>query len=178
LLRAGSPAVLTAGSGSTYGLSTVCGLVEATRPSSSLQRVFPAALEEPLTRASPKPLPWVATVAAAMPIPELSRHRSGGCCPPRGVAPRGEPADRRVQYFCRNSRSQVWQQRMEPLWSPAVATGRNRWQMVRPRERLEQPQTVAAGCDWLPKEAHGKEGVSGSSPEEGLKFLQIGPFVA
>jgi hypothetical protein len=48
----------------------------------------------------------------ARPIPELSRHRSGGCCPPRGVAPRGEPADRRVQHFCRNSRSQVWQQRM------------------------------------------------------------------
>jgi uncharacterized protein len=30
----------------------------------------------------------------ARPIPELSRHRSGGCRPPRGVAPRGETADR------------------------------------------------------------------------------------
>src|SRR5215211_1585499 len=41
-------------------------------------------------------------------------------------------------------------------------SGRNRSQPVanvRPRERLEQAQTVAAGCDWLPKEAHGKEGV-------------------
>ena len=56
---------------------------------------------------------------------------------------------------------------MEPLWSPAVATGSNRWQMRRPQERLKQAKTVAVGCDWLPGEAHGKEGVDGSSPSEG-----------
>jgi hypothetical protein len=31
----------------------------------------------------------------------------------------------------------------------------------------KQAKTVAMGCDRLPSAAHGKEGVSGSSPEEG-----------
>jgi hypothetical protein len=57
---------------------------------------------------------------------------------------------------------------MEPLWSPAVATGRSRWQMGRPRKRLGQAQTVAVGCDRLPERFHGKEGVDGSSPSEGF----------
>jgi len=58
---------------------------------------------------------------------------------------------------------------MEPLWSPAVATGGNRSQMGRRRKRLRQAKTVAVGCDRLPGEAHGKEGVDGSSPSEGLR---------
>jgi hypothetical protein len=58
---------------------------------------------------------------------------------------------------------------MSSLWSPVVATGRNRWQMVRPRERLEQAETVAVGCNRLRATFHGKEGVDGSSPSEGLK---------
>src|SRR6266511_347045 len=53
---------------------------------------------------------------------------------------------------------------MERLWSPAVATGGNRWQVGRPRRRLKQAKTVAVGCD-------GKEGVDGSSPSEGFSFL-------
>jgi hypothetical protein len=57
---------------------------------------------------------------------------------------------------------------MEHLWSPAVATGGNRWQMERPRKRLKKAKTVAVGCDQLPEAFHGKEGVSGSSPEEGF----------
>src|SRR5215218_7458722 len=40
---------------------------------------------------------------------------------------------------------------MEPLWSPAVATGSNRWQMGRRPERLRQAQTIAVGCDRLPR---------------------------
>src|SRR5918994_1988399 len=58
---------------------------------------------------------------------------------------------------------------MEPLWSPAVATGGNRWQMRRPRKRLKEPKTLAVGCDRLPESFHGKEGVEGSSPSEGLQ---------
>ena len=65
---------------------------------------------------------------------------------------------------------------MEPLWSPAVATGSNRWQMGGRPERLRQAQTIAVGCDRLPKLFHGKEGVDGSSPSEGLKYLQIRYF--
>jgi hypothetical protein len=57
---------------------------------------------------------------------------------------------------------------MEPLWSPVVATGGNRSQIARPRKRLNQAKTVAAGCEQLPFEAHGKEGVDGSSPSEGF----------
>jgi hypothetical protein len=55
---------------------------------------------------------------------------------------------------------------MEPLWSPAVATRGNGWQMGRPQERLKQAKTAAAGCDRLPETSHGKEGVDGSSPSE------------
>jgi hypothetical protein len=40
-----------------------------------------------------------------------------------------------------------------------VATGGNRSQIARPRKRLNQAKTVAADCDQLPFEAHGKEGV-------------------
>jgi hypothetical protein len=50
---------------------------------------------------------------------------------------------------------------------PVDATGGNRSQMPRRPTRQEQAKTVAVGCHWLPEEAHGKEEVSGSSPEEG-----------
>jgi hypothetical protein len=36
------------------------------------------------------------------------------------------------------------------------------------RKRLRQAKTVAVGCDRLPEAFHGKEGVDGSSPSEGL----------
>lgn len=38
---------------------------------------------------------------------------------------------------------------MEPLWSPVVATGGNRWQNATPQKRLKQAKTVAVGCDRL-----------------------------
>ena len=47
-------------------------------------------------------------------------------------------------------------------------SGRNLWQMGKPKKRLEQANTVATGCDQLPIGAHGKEGVDGSSPSEGF----------
>jgi hypothetical protein len=56
---------------------------------------------------------------------------------------------------------------MEPLWSPAVATDGNLWQMGTSRKRLRKAKTVAVRCDRLREKFHGKEGVSGSSPEEG-----------
>jgi hypothetical protein len=37
------------------------------------------------------------------------------------------------------------------------------------QKRLRQAKTVAVGCDQLPESFHGKEGVDGSSPSEGLK---------
>ena len=55
--------------------------------------------------------------------------------------------------------------------------GCNRWQPFAndPRPKTaNQAKTVAVGCDPLPREVHGKEGVDGSSPSEGLKYLQIG----
>ena len=56
---------------------------------------------------------------------------------------------------------------MEPLWSPVVANGGNRRQIEESRKPQKQAKTVAVGCDPLPETFHGKEGVSGSSPEEG-----------
>jgi hypothetical protein len=57
---------------------------------------------------------------------------------------------------------------MEPLWSPVVAIGRNLWQIDEARKARKQAETVATSCHRLPSAFHGKEGVSGSSPEEGL----------
>jgi hypothetical protein len=56
---------------------------------------------------------------------------------------------------------------MEPLWSPVVATGGKLPQIAERRKRQEQAKSVAMGCHQLPETFHGKEGVSGSSPEEG-----------
>jgi hypothetical protein len=56
---------------------------------------------------------------------------------------------------------------MEPLWSPAVATSGNRWQMRRRHKPQKQAKSVAPGCHRLPANFHGKEGVDGSSPSEG-----------
>jgi hypothetical protein len=70
---------------------------------------------------------------------------------------------------------------MEPLWSPVAATGGNRWQIGSAQTRPKQAKTVAVGCDRLPMEVHGKEGVDGSSPSEGLsgftKPLQKASFL-
>jgi hypothetical protein len=53
---------------------------------------------------------------------------------------------------------------MEPLWSPVVATGRNRSQLEQPRKLPNQAKTVAVGCDQLPQGAHGKQGVCRGLP--------------
>ncbi len=58
---------------------------------------------------------------------------------------------------------------MERLWSLAGATSGNRWQIGRPRKRRNQAKTVATGCDRLPWDLDGKEGVDGSSPSEGFR---------
>jgi hypothetical protein len=66
--------------------------------------------------------------------------------------------------------AKIRQQRMEPLWSPVVATGSNQRQINFALKRRKQAKSFAAGCD-------GKEGVIGSSPIEGFtKFLQISSF--
>jgi hypothetical protein len=71
------------------------------------------------------------------------------------------------------------QQRVEPLWSPVVATRGNQRQTGRRRKRPKQAKTVAVGCQPLPPRFHGKEGVSGSSPEEGsVKAPHVGAFVS
>ena len=57
---------------------------------------------------------------------------------------------------------------MEPLWSPAVATSGNQWQMPRRPKPRKQAKSVATGCHCLPATFHGKEGVDGSSPSEGF----------
>jgi hypothetical protein len=67
---------------------------------------------------------------------------------------------------------------MERLWSPAGATSGNRWQMGRARKplKLADPQPVATHRNRF--NAHGKEGVDGSSPSEGsAKAPHVGAFV-
>jgi hypothetical protein len=48
---------------------------------------------------------------------------------------------------------------MEPLWSPAVATVGNQWQIGSRGSRLKYAQIVAVGCDQLRETFHGKQGV-------------------
>jgi hypothetical protein len=49
----------------------------------------------------------------------------------------GERFDARVQGSgSATARNQSRQRRMEPLWSPAVATGGNQWQMEQRQTRL------------------------------------------
>jgi hypothetical protein len=59
-------------------------------------------------------------------------------------------------------------------------SGRNLWQPVanrKPTKTAQRGETVAVGCDPLPRKCHGKEGVSGSSPEEGsAKAPHVGAF--
>jgi hypothetical protein len=58
-------------------------------------------------------------------------------------------------------------------------SGRNQWQMRRPRKPLKQanPQPVATHGNRFG--AHGKEGVDGSSPSEGsAKAPHVGAFSA
>ena len=59
---------------------------------------------------------------------------------------------------------------MEPCWSPVLATSGNRSQTAEAQMPLRQAKTVAVGCLRLRARRHGKEGVSGSSPEEGSKL--------
>ena len=56
---------------------------------------------------------------------------------------------------------------MERLWSPAGATGGNRWQMGRARKPLKQADSQPVATHGNRFAAHGKEGVDGSSPSEG-----------
>jgi len=59
-------------------------------------------------------------------------------------------------------------------------SGRNRWQPVangHEGETADHAKTVATGCDQLPWDLDGKEGVDGWSPSEGsAKALQVSAF--
>jgi hypothetical protein len=51
-------------------------------------------------------------------------------------------------------------------------SGRNPWQPVANRKGVKprrQAKTVDVDCDRLREEAHGEEGVDGSSPSDGLQ---------
>ncbi len=53
---------------------------------------------------------------------------------------------------------------MEPLWSPVVAIGGNRWQIDRLSKPPKQAKSVATGCHQLPETFHGKQGVCRGLP--------------
>src|SRR5205085_5795005 len=50
-------------------------------------------------------------------------------------------------------------QRMEPLWSPVVATGGNQWQIGSARKPHEQAKTLAVHCEWLPLRRRGSTAI-------------------
>src|SRR5436309_103455 len=60
--------------------------------------------------------------------------------------------------------SRICAESMERLWSLAVATSGNRWQIGRPRIRRNQAKPVATGCDQLPWDLDGKSEVDGLFP--------------
>ncbi len=93
----------------------------------------------------------------------------------RGRQPAGTPHQVRVSTPIASDAATG----MERLWSRAVATGGNRWQMGEPPKGPKKAQTVAVGCDRLPRGVHGKEGVDGSSPSEGsAKAPHAGLFLS
>ena len=49
------------------------------------------------------------------------------------------------------------------------ATLRKRFGRFKPLNRLNKANLFVTGCHRLPRMSHGKEGVSGSGPEEGSK---------
>ena len=65
---------------------------------------------------------------------------------------------------------------MEHLWSQAGATSGNRSQMGHPQKRLKEGDRQPMATHGNRFAAHGKEGVDGSSPSEGLKSLQLSYF--
>src|ERR671934_94997 len=101
----------------------------------------------------------------------VARRHGAGVAGVLGTAPSmGRRASARC--CCRNRL-----RRMEPLWSPVVATRGNRSQIRRPPKPQKQAKSLAVGCDGLPPGAHGKEGVDGSSPSEGsTKAPHVGAF--
>ena len=54
--------------------------------------------------------------------------------------------------------------RMEPLWSPVVATGGNQRQIGPALKPRKQAKSAATGCHRLPEKFHGKQGVCGGLP--------------
>ena len=65
---------------------------------------------------------------------------------------------------------------VEQLWNRGGATGGKGSALRRDENGLIQPRTVATGCHPLPFGSHGKEGVSGSSPERALSFYPAQTF--
>jgi hypothetical protein len=54
--------------------------------------------------------------------------------------------------------------RMEPLWSPVVATGGSQRQIRSARNPPKQAKSVATGCHRLLEKFHGKQGVCRGLP--------------
>jgi hypothetical protein len=75
-------------------------------------------------------------------------------------------ADRR---HCGKPQTALRRRRMERLWKNEEATRRERFSVLKPRNRLNKPNLFATRCHRLPTKSHGKEGVDGSSPSEGSK---------
>jgi hypothetical protein len=65
------------------------------------------------------------------------------------------------------------QRRMEPLWSPVVATAGNQRQIAERRKPPNEAKSVATGCHRLPEKFHGKQGVC-----RGLPPVAGGPLPA
>jgi hypothetical protein len=86
----------------------------------------------------------------------------------RGIALR-HPVGRLAECARRrDTGSQCRQRRMEHLWSPwsePVAIG---GKSDGPQDGSDKRKPLPMGCDRLPESFHGKEGVYGSSPSEGL----------
>src|SRR5919198_2318428 len=85
--------------------------------------------------------------------------------PPR-VTERGRAARllnrasrRQCSSACFGAVANTDDRRMEPLWSPVVATGGNQSQIGLARKPRKQAKTAAVGCHRLPEGAHGKEHV-------------------
>src|SRR5712691_4209090 len=107
--------------------------------------------------------------------PETHRNSPRTAARAHGCTVAGEPCG--LRRACSRPKLGV---RMEPLWSPGVATGGNQGQLAGRCEPRKQAKSVATGCHQLPATFHGKEHVCHRLPpvadnsllaKEGVDFL-------
>jgi hypothetical protein len=107
-----------------------------------------------------------ASSPSARPIPRVERRvvRKGRSPERRRVNLREAGRPQRASFHVARGDNNGWSLYGAPWLQPVATDGKSSFE----RKPQKRAKTVAVGCERLPRAAHGKEGVDGSSPSEGL----------